>query len=122
MLPERNTESAPAAEFNSNVADLARPPDVKQPGSMEDKHPESRPQIEPAQDETVSTSPHLRRRAYLSSRHRAILLAYEMDDQTATRFSVLAPHFKGEDLAFSESGGTLGPLASLAQSLRGGGP
>jgi hypothetical protein len=65
---------------------------------------------------------HLRRRAYLSSRHRAILLAYEMDDQTATRFSVLAPHFKGEDLAFSESGGTLGPLASLAQSLRGGGP
>ena len=57
MLPERNTESAPAAEINSNVADLARPPDVKQPGSMEDKHPESRPQIEPAQDETVSTSP-----------------------------------------------------------------
>jgi len=64
---------------------------------------------------------HLRRRAYLSSRQRAILLAYEMDDPTATRFSQLAPHFKGEDLAFSESGANLGRLASLAQGLRGGG-
>ncbi len=65
---------------------------------------------------------HLRRRAYLSSRQRAIRLAYEMDDETATRFSRLAPHFKGEDLAFSESGRDLGPIATLVQSLRSGGP
>lgn len=57
LVHERNTESAPAAGLNSNVADLARPSDVKQPGSMEDKHPESSPQIEPVQDETVPTSP-----------------------------------------------------------------